>query len=472
MDITKLSAKEIAEFTRSKKLSVREIISAFLDKIRGTDNSINAFLSVFEESALKVAGELDERKEKKGLLYGVPVAVKDNINVFGFETTAGSKILKGYISPYDATVIRKIKENGGIIIGKTNPDEFAMGSSTENSAFFPTKNPINTEYVPGGSSGGSAASVSACQVPVALGSDTGGSIRQPAAFCNVVGLKPTYGRVSRYGLIAFASSLDVIGPLSKTVEDAALMLRVISGFDENDETTADVEVPDFVSLLEDGVKGAKIGVIKDIKDFEVQSEVMDALNNSISKLEKLGAIIREVSIPHLKYSLPTYYIIAPSEASANLSRYDGVRFGLEGEGENLKEFYQDTRTKGFGSEVKRRILIGTFALSEGYYDAYYLKASKVRRLVEMDFENAFKEVDCLILPTTPTLPFKFGAKKSPLEMYMSDIFTIPVNLAGLPAISVPFGIEHGGFRAGIQFIGKWFDELHLLQFANALFKEA
>jgi len=472
VEITKLGIKEISHLIRNKKVSTKEVVSSYLDEIHNKDSLIKAFLSVHEDEALRIAEQLDNENNKTGMLFGVPFAIKDNINVFGFETTAGSKILKGYIAPYNATVVKKIRNHGGIIIGKTNPDEFAMGSSTENSAFFPTKNPINTDYVPGGSSGGSAASVSGGFVPGSLGSDTGGSIRQPAAFCNVVGLKPTYGRVSRYGLIAFSSSLDCIGPITKNVEDAAIMLNVIAGFDENDETTAIIKIPDYTERLKDGVKNVKIGILKEIKDFDVESSVLNALNKAVSKLIDLGAEIVEVSIPHLKYALPAYYIIAPSEASANLSRFDGVRYGLEGEGFNLRDFYEDTRTKGFGREVKRRILIGTFALSEGYYDAYYMKASRVRRLIEQDFEKAFNGVDSILLPTTPTLPFKFGEKKSPLEMYMSDIFTIPVSLAGLPAISVPFGESHNGFRAGMQFIGKWFDEMRLFQYSNALFEEA
>jgi len=468
MDLDELSIKQIVNDIRKGTLSAAELTQFYLDKIASKDQAINSFLYVDSERALKRAREIDNQKDKEGKLIGVPVGIKDNMNVFGLEATAGSKILKGYNALYDATVINKIKTEGGIIIGKTNLDEFAMGSSTENSAFTLTKNPLNVSYVPGGSSGGSAAAVAAHFVPAALGSDTGGSVRQPAAFCGVVGLKPTYGRVSRYGLIAFGSSLDVIGPLTRTVEDSAIMLNTIAGFDEHDETTVNIESEDFASHLNDGVKGMKIGLISEIMDFKVQTEIIDSLKEACNKLEKLGAEIVEISTPHLKYALPTYYIVAPSEASANLARFDGVRYGLEGEGDNLKDFYESTRTKGFGTEVKRRILIGTFALSSGFYDAYYLKAAKVRRIITDDFEHAFENVSAIILPTTPTTPFKFGEKKSPLDMYMSDIFTIPVNLAGLPAISIPFGEDSNGFSVGMQLIGKWFEEATLFKVAYAL----
>jgi aspartyl-tRNA(Asn)/glutamyl-tRNA(Gln) amidotransferase subunit A len=468
MDIDKLSIKNLINAIQAGELSAENVVLYYLNKISENDKSINAFLYVDYERALERAKELDAVKKKSGTLFGIPVAVKDNMNVAGLKSTAGSKILEGYTSPYDATVVKRIKDEGGIIIGKTNLDEFAMGSSTENSAYVNTKNPINTQYVPGGSSGGSAASVAAGFSPAALGSDTGGSVRQPAAFCGVVGMKPTYGRVSRYGLIAFGSSLDVIGPLTRTVEDSAVMMNVIAGFDVHDETTVNIEKEDFTAHLNEGAKGMKIGLIKEIMDFNVQSEIIDSLKEACLKLERLGAEILEISLPYLKYALPTYYIVAPSEASANLARFDGVRYGLEGCGDNLKDFYEDTRTKGFGSEVKRRILIGTFALSAGFYDAYYLKAAKVRRIITDSFERAFERVSAIILPTTPTTSFKFGEKKSPLEMYMNDIFTIPVNLAGLPAISVPFGKDSTGLPIGMQFIGKWFEEPALFRVAYTL----
>jgi len=468
MEITELTVKEIVEKIKKKEIGVKETVLAYLKNIEDKDNNIKAFLSINNEEALIKAEELDKENEKNGQIFGIPVAIKDNINVYGTETTAGSKILKGYISPYDATVVKKIKEQNGIVIGKTNCDEFAMGSSTENSAFFNTKNPINTDYVPGGSSGGSAASVAANEAAAAFGSDTGGSIREPAGFCGIVGLKPTYGRVSRYGLIAFGSSLDVIGPLAKNVEDAAILTNVIAGFDRKDETTVNLPVENYTDFLKRGVKGKKLGVIKEINDFKIQDEVSITLKEAINKLEVQGCEIEEVSIPHLKYALPTYYLIAPSEASSNLSRFDGVRYGLEGIGDNLRDFYEDTRTKGFGREVKRRILIGTFALSEGYFDEYYLKASKVRRLIAMDFEKVFEKVDALILPTTATTAFKFNEKKNPLEMYMSDIFTMPMNLAGIPAISIPFGKDNKGLPIGIQIAGKWFEEGEIFQISYAL----
>jgi aspartyl-tRNA(Asn)/glutamyl-tRNA(Gln) amidotransferase subunit A len=468
MEITELTVKEIVEKIKKKEIGVKETVLAYLKNIEDKDNNIKAFLSINNEEALIKAEELDKENEKNGQIFGIPVAIKDNINVYGTETTAGSKILKGYISPYDATVVKKIKEQNGIVIGKTNCDEFAMGSSTENSAFFNTKNPINTNYVPGGSSGGSAASVAANEAAAAFGSDTGGSIREPAGFCGIVGLKPTYGRVSRYGLIAFGSSLDVIGPLAKNVEDAAILTNVIAGFDRKDETTANLPVENYTDFLKRSIKGKKLGVIKEINDFKIQDEVSITLKEAINKLEVQGCEIEEVSIPHLKYALPTYYLIAPSEASSNLSRFDGVRYGLEGIGDNLRDFYEETRTKGFGREVKRRILIGTFALSEGYFDEYYLKASKVRRLIAMDFEKAFEKVDALILPTTATTAFKFNEKKNPLEMYMSDIFTIPMNLAGIPAISIPFGKDNKGLPIGIQIVGKWFEEGEIFQISYAL----
>lgn len=468
MDLTELSVKDISHLVKKGELKAKEVVNSYLNNIKKYDNDIKAFISVFEEEALQEAENIDKSSKKTGALLGVPIAIKDNISVKGHELTAGSKILKGYTAPYDATVVDKLRKEGAIIIGKTNLDEFAMGSSTENSAFFKTHNPVNLEYVPGGSSGGSVAAVGAKETLVALGSDTGGSVRQPASFCGVVGLKPTYGRVSRYGLIAFGSSLDVIGPIGRSVSDVAKLLSVISGADVNDETTVDVPVLDYASLLERDIKGKKIGIIKEVNDFSLQKEVSDSLNIAIKSFKELGAEITEVSIPHLKYALSVYYLIAPSEASANLARYDGVRYGFEGDGDNLRSFYEHTRTKGFGSEVKRRILIGTFALSEGYYDEYYLKASKVRRIIYNEFEEAFKRVDTILTPTAPTTAFKFGEKATPLEMYMSDIFTVPVNLAYLPAISVPFGVDDRGLPIGMQLIGKWFNEGDILNFADAL----
>ncbi|MEF3245013.1 MAG: Asp-tRNA(Asn)/Glu-tRNA(Gln) amidotransferase subunit GatA [Caldisericaceae bacterium] len=469
MDIVDLSLKETVDLVKKGELKAVEVVSSYLDVISRVDKDINAFISVFYDEALEEAKKKDETRDKVGSLFGSVVAVKDNILVKDHEATCGSTILKGFISPYDATVIRKLKEAGAIIIGKTNLDEFAMGSSTENSAFFTTKNPVNTDYVPGGSSGGSAASVKAKETLFALGSDTGGSVRQPASYCGVVGLKPTYGRVSRYGLVAFASSLDVIGPIGRTVQDVAMVLSSIAGFDEQDETTVDKEVLDYANFLDSKIQGKRIGIIKEVMEANIQEEVKDALNAAIKSLNSLGFDIIEVSIPHLNYALSVYYLIAPSEASANLARYDGIRYGfLEDQGENLREFYENIRTVGFGREVKRRILLGTFALSEGYFDEYYLKASKVRRIIYEEFKDVFDTVDAILTPTAPTTAFKFGEKVSPLEMYMSDIFTIPANLAYLPAISVPFKEDKKGLPIGIQLISKWFDEKNLLNIAYAL----
>ncbi len=471
MDILNKTVEEITSIARSGEASVKEIAEQTINAIKQKDSQIKAFVHIDFDEIIKRAEDLDEKKDKSGILFGVPIAIKDNMNMKDTETTAGSKILKGYISPYSATVVEKLGNAGALIIGKTNMDEFAMGSSTENSAFFNTHNPVNPEYVPGGSSGGSAAAVKANEVIASLGSDTGGSIREPAAFCGVTGLKPTYGRVSRYGLIAFASSLDQIGPFGKTVKDTAIMLNAIAGFDPHDETSAQAEKEDFTELLGKDIKGKKIGVIKEVQDFELQEEVKNSFNNTVKTLQNTGAIVKEVSIPHLKYALPVYYIIAPAEASANLARFDGIRYGLKVEGKDLRETYEKTRTEGFGTEVKRRILIGTFTLSAGYYDAYYLKASKVRRLISNDFEKAFGNVDALLLPTTSTTAFKLGSITDPLQMYMNDIFTIPVSLAGLPAISIPSGEDKKGLPIGMQIVGKWFAEKELLQIAYAVEQE-
>ncbi len=471
MDILNKTVEEVASIAKSGEVSVKEIAEQTINAIKQKDSKIKAFVHIDFDAVIKRAEELDAKKDKSGILFGVPVAIKDNMNMRDTETTAGSKILSGYISPYDATVVKKLKNAGALIVGKTNMDEFAMGSSTENSAFFKTHNPVNPEYVPGGSSGGSAAAVKANEVIASLGSDTGGSIREPAAFCGVTGLKPTYGRVSRYGLIAFASSLDQIGPFGKTVKDTAIMLNAIAGFDPRDETSIQAEKEDFTALIGKDIKGKKIGVIKEVQDFKLQEEVKDSFTDTVKALQNAGAIVEEISIPHLKYALPVYYIIAPAEASANLARFDGVRYGLRVEGKDLRETYEKTRTEGFGTEVKRRILIGTFTLSAGYYDAYYLKASKVRRLISNDFEKAFGKVDALVLPTTSTTAFKLGSITNPLQMYMNDIFTIPISLAGLPAISIPTGTDKKGLPIGTQIVGKWFTEKELLQIAYTVEQE-
>ncbi|MCL6616847.1 MAG: Asp-tRNA(Asn)/Glu-tRNA(Gln) amidotransferase subunit GatA, partial [Anoxybacillus ayderensis] len=403
-----------------------------------------------------------------GLLFGMPIGIKDNIVTKGLRTTCASKILYNFDPIYDATVMERLHEADAITIGKLNMDEFAMGSSTENSGFQLTRNPWDLERVPGGSSGGSAAAVAAGEVPFALGSDTGGSIRQPAAFCGVVGLKPTYGRVSRYGLVAFASSLDQIGPITRNVEDNAYLLQVISGVDPMDSTSANVDVPDYVSALTGDIQGLKIAVPKEYLGEGVSEEVRQSVLNALKVLEGLGATWEEASLPHSKYALATYYLLASSEASANLARFDGVRYGYRTDNaKNLIDMYKQTRSEGFGNEVKRRIMLGTFALSSGYYDAYYKKAQKVRTLIKQDFENVFEKYDVIIGPTTPTPAFKIGEKTSdPLTMYANDILTIPVNLAGVPGISVPCGFVNG-LPVGLQIIGKHFDESTIYRVAHA-----
>ncbi|WP_075866430.1 Asp-tRNA(Asn)/Glu-tRNA(Gln) amidotransferase subunit GatA [Carboxydothermus islandicus] len=471
MELYYLSAKEITEKIKAKEISALEVAKATFDRIEAVEPKIQAYVTVTRELGLKMAREVDEkiaRGEDPGPLAGVPVAIKDNMSTAGIRTTCSSKILENYIPPYDATVVEKLKAAGAVFTGKTNLDEFAMGSSTENSRFFPTKNPWDLERVPGGSSGGSAASVAAGEAVVALGSDTGGSIRQPAAFCGIVGLKPTYGAVSRYGLVAFASSLDQIGPFARTVEDAALLLNVIAGHDPKDSTSADIEYPDYLSFLNQDIKGLKIGLPKEYFIDGIDAGVKKAIDDAIKVLESLGAVFEEVSLPHTKYSLPVYYLIAPAEASSNLARYDGVRYGYRDfEAEDVVEMFSRTRAEGFGAEVKRRIMLGTYALSAGYYDAYYLKALKVRTLIKEDFDRAFTKVDLLLTPTTPTPAFKFGEKTSdPVSMYLSDIFTMAVNLAGLPGISVPAGFD-GHLPVSFQLIGKPFDEGTLLKVAHA-----
>ncbi|MFH1368979.1 MAG: Asp-tRNA(Asn)/Glu-tRNA(Gln) amidotransferase subunit GatA [Elusimicrobiota bacterium] len=464
-DIINLSATELAEKIRKREISSVEVTKAFLARINGVEPKVKAFITVLEKQALEQAKAADGGRT--GKLCGVPVAVKDNMMINGAKTTCSSKILENYTAPYDATVIRKLKEEGAVFIGKTNLDEFAMGSSTENSAFHTTKNPWNTDCIPGGSSGGSAASVAARMAPVALGSDTGGSIRQPAACCGVAGIKPTYGRVSRYGLVAFASSLDQIGSFSRTVEDSALLLGIISGRDANDSTSADVPVPDYVSGIKKDIKGARIGLPKEYFIKGLDPEVEAAVKAAVGQLEGMGAKIEEISLPHTEYAVAVYYIIAPSEASANLARYDGAKYGFRAECSNLLEEYEKTRGRGFGAEVKRRIMLGTYALSSGYYDAYYGKAQRVRTLIKRDFEKAFEKVDVIATPTAPTPAFNIGEKSSdPLQMYLSDIFTISCNLAGIPGISVPCGLSSKGLPIGLQILGKPFAEEEIMRVAH------
>lgn len=470
MTLNQLTAHEVTRLIREKKVTAQEVIQDVFEQIDKVDDLIKAFLVLTREEALKQAKEIDikvKNGEKLPPLAGVAVAIKDIIATQGTETTCGSKILKGFVPPYNATVINKLKKAGAIVIGKTNMDEFAMGSSTENSAFFPTHNPWDLKRVPGGSSGGSTAAVAADETVIALGTDTGGSVRQPASLCGMVGLKPTYGRVSRYGLVAYASSLDQIGPITKDVIDCALLMKVISGHDNMDSTSVNLEVPDYLKSCQAGIKDLKIGVPKEYFIEGIDPEVKDALDKALKIFEKLGAKIEETSLPHTEYSLPTYYLIATAEASSNLARYDGVQYGYRVEGyEDLSSMYQKTRSEGFGSEVKRRIMLGTYALSSGYYDAYYLKAQKVRTLIKEDFDKAFRKYDILITPTSPTPAFKLKEKVlDSLTMYLSDIYTITINLAGIPAISLNCGYSKGNLPIGLQIIGKHFSEETILRAA-------
>jgi len=465
-----LSVKEVRYLIDKGKISPVELTNAVLQRIESVEEKVRAYVAVNKEGALSKAAEVEDRVKKGSdkTLLGIPIAIKDNICTEGIKTTCSSKILKNFIPPYESTVTRRLKEHGYILIGKTNLDEFAMGSSTENSGFFITRNPWDLERVPGGSSGGSAAAVAADECIAALGSDTGGSIRQPASLCGVVGLKPTYGRVSRFGLIAFASSLDQIGPITKNVEDSAILLNIISGHDSSDSTSVSLPVPDFTSILGKDIKGVKVGVPREYFIDGMDKEVEDAVREAIRRLESLGAVPIEISLPHTDYAVATYYILATSEASSNLARYDGVKYGLRINGENLIDMYMNTRQYGFGAEVKRRIILGTYALSSGYYEAYYKKAQQVRTLIRQDFEIAFKEVDVIVTPTSPTPAFKAGEKTTdPLQMYLSDIFTIPVNLAGVPGISIPCGFSSGNLPIGLQIIGKHFDEETILRLAYA-----
>lgn len=459
------------QLIRKERSSV-EITQEALDRIQALEPKLHSFLCVTAEAALAQARQVDAQikaGENIGLLAGLPIGIKDNLCTKGIPTTCASQILAGFLPPYESTVTQNLQKAGAVMVGKTNLDEFAMGSSTENSAFQVTANPWDTSRVPGGSSGGSAAAVAAEECTVALGSDTGGSIRQPAAFCGVVGLKPTYGLVSRYGLVAYASSLDQIGPLARTVEDTAILLGAIAGYDPKDSTSLKVEIPDYTQFLVPDLKGKRIGIISETFGQGIDPTVEKAVRQALQQFQDLGAEVVEISCPRFRYGLPTYYIIAPSEASANLARYDGVKYGFRAENEeNLLEMYRQTRAEGFGDEVKRRIMIGTYALSAGYYDAYYLKAQKVRTLIKQDFEQAFKQVDVLISPTTPTTAFKAGEKTAdPLSMYLSDLMTIPLNLAGLPGLSLPCGFDQQGLPIGIQITGNVLREDLLLQVAYA-----
>lgn len=465
------SIRELHQQLVAKERQAVEIAKETLDRIHRLEPKLHSFLQVTADRALEKAQQVDRkiaREEEIGLLEGIPIAIKDNLCTAGITTTCGSKILANFVPPYESTVTQKLQEMGTVMVGKTNLDEFAMGSSTENSGFQVTANPWDLSRVPGGSSGGSAAAVAAAEAVVALGSDTGGSIRQPASLCGVVGLKPTYGLVSRFGLVAYASSLDQIGPFARTVEDSAIVLGAIAGHDPKDSTSLKVDIPDYTQFLKPSLKGVKIGIIQETFGEGLDPIVAQIIQKAIAVFEELGATVREVSCPRFRYGLPAYYIIAPSEASANLARYDAVKYGLRADSDSLIEMYAQTRARGFGSEVKRRIMLGTYALSAGYYDAYYVKAQKVRTLIRQDFDSAFESVDILLSPTSPTTAFKAGEKtEDPLSMYLSDLMTIPVNLAGLPGMSLPCGFDSRGLPIGLQLIANVLREDRIFHAAYA-----
>lgn len=470
-ELLKKSAAEQSKALKNKEISAVELTNAAFDRIAELDDKLGAFNSLTKDTAIETAKKVDEKiakGEELPLLAGVPLALKDNMNLIGSKTTASSKILENFVSPFNATVTEKLLGNLVPILGKANLDEFAMGSSNENSAFKKVHNPWDLKKVPGGSSGGSAASVSACEATLALGSDTGGSIRLPASFCGIVGMKPTYGRVSRYGLIAFASSLDQIGPFARTVEDAASLLEVISGHDPKDSTSLNLPVEHYSAHLNDDIKGMKVGVIKELMTEGLSDDVARAMQKAIDDYKKLGAEVVEISLPNLKYSIGIYYILATAECSSNLARFDGVRYGYRTpDAQNLMELYTKSRAEGFGSEVKRRIMLGTYALSSGYYDAYYKKAQQMRALVTQDFIEAFKKVDILISPTCPNTAFELGAKSSdPLQMYLTDIATISANLAGIPGMSVPAGFDKDGMPIGLQILAPQLQESRLFNAAH------
>ncbi len=482
MELYRLSVQQARAMLQSGEISSAELVRAVADRIDAVDERVRAYLTVTADQAVRQAAEADAawaEHRRAGTeapaLLGIPMAIKDEICTAGVRTTAGSKILGNFVPPYNATVMQRLHDAGGILIGKTNQDEFAMGSSTENSRYFTTHNPWDLARVPGGSSGGSAAAVAADEAPFALGTDTGGSVRQPAALTNTVGLRPTYGRVSRYGVIAFASSLDQVGPITKDVQDAALILGIISGYDERESTSLATPVPDYLGALRGQpqalrLQGLRVGVPREYFVEGMQKGVQDAVRAALGVLEELGAVTLEVSLPHTDYSLPTYYLLAPAEASANLARYDGVKYGYratEAPGKEMWEIMKETRGDGFGAEVKRRIMLGTYALSAGYYDAYYLKAQKVRTLIKQDFDRAFQQVDVIVAPTSPSVAFKIGEKvDDPIQMYLADIFTLAQALAGIPAISIPCGFADG-LPVGLQIMGRALDEIRVLQVAYA-----
>jgi aspartyl-tRNA(Asn)/glutamyl-tRNA(Gln) amidotransferase subunit A len=468
-DLIQYSIVELAALYRARETTVREVVQAYLDAISAREPRIRAFLQVFSDTALDEAAKLDAKGYDGRALFGVPVAIKDNLCTRGIPTTCASKILEGYRPPYDATVVERLKAAGAVIIGKTNLDEFAMGSSCENSAFQITRNPWNEAYAPGGSSGGSAAAVAAGMALAALGSDTGGSIRQPASLCGVVGLKGTYGRVSRYGLVAFASSLDQIGPFARDVRDCAAVMEAIAGHDERDATTIPEPSPDLRSDLENGFDGLRVAVPADFEKWEMDEAVHGITVQTIEDLMKNGTAERGVGLPGMEVSIASYYILANAEASSNLARYDGVKYGLRSSSDSLIDMYERTRGDGFGEEVKRRILLGTYVLSSGYYDAYYAKAQRVKALICAQFGQVFKQYDLILLPTSPTPAFKLGERlDDPIAMYLSDIFTTPANIAGLPAVSVPAGVSPAGLPVGMQLIAGWGQEAKLLRGAYGL----
>ena len=466
------TAKQWLDALSSGSISARESVELALERVSVTEDKVSALLNTRPEQALAAADAIDAERaagRNPGPLAGLPIAVKDLLCEKDYECTCASKILKGYFPPYNATVIERLTGAGAIIIGRLNMDEFAMGSSTENSAFKQTRNPWDIERIPGGSSGGSAAAVAARQLPVTIGSDTGGSIRQPASLCGVTGLKPTYGRVSRFGLVAYASSLDQIGPVTLNTQDTALVLNVIAGHDPHDSTSADVPVPDYTAHLTDTLAGLKIGVPEEYFKEGIEPDVGQAVKNALDQLQHLGANVEEISLPHTDYAIAAYYIVATAEASSNLARYDGIHYGARAENvKSLADVYRKSRREGFGEEVIRRIILGTYVLSSGYYDAYYLKALKVRALIKQDFDNAFEEVDAIVTPTSPTTAFRIGEKAdNPLQMYLSDIFTVSVNLAGIPGISIPCGFSKANLPIGMQVLGKPFAEETILEIANA-----
>jgi aspartyl-tRNA(Asn)/glutamyl-tRNA(Gln) amidotransferase subunit A len=466
-----LSLKQLREGIQAKQFSVMEITDAYLERIERFNPELNAYITVTRDNAKQQAVEIDNRirqGELNGAMAGLPYALKDLFCSKDVRTTCASNMLSNFIAPYDAHVAEKLKQAGGVLLGKNNMDEFAMGSSNETSAYGVVRNPWDTERVPGGSSGGGAAAVAARLAPMVLGSDTGGSIRQPVSFCNITGIKPTYGRISRYGMIAFASSLDQCGPMAASAEDCAITLNVVSGLDARDSTSVDLPVPDYTESLNDSIEGLRIGLPKEFFAEGLNAQVGAVIERAIQQFQSRGAIIKEVSLPNSHLAVPVYYVVAPAECSSNLSRFDGVRFGHRCDNpKDLKDLYERSRWEGFGAEVKRRIMIGTYALSAGYYDAYYLKAQKIRRLIQQDFANAFKDVDVIMGPSAPTTAFKLGAKKDdPIAMYLEDLYTIPVSLAGLPGMTFPIGFADDGLPVGMQLVGNYFQEARMLNIAH------